>query len=454
MAAEDTRRSRRGGRLRGIRVRTTAAALVAVGIALLLGSVAMAGFVERSLMSAEADHAEGQAQQLARRAFTDGSAIPVSLPDDEYVQVLDARTVVASSANVAGSEALATPNPSQRVRLETVPFTDGPFIAVGVPMKTPAGARTVVVGRSIDNAVEARKTVVRAQIFGVPVLFAVIGVVTWGIVGRALRPVDQMRDEVDRISSRELQRRVPSPAGDDEIGRLATTMNRMLDRLERGQERQRRFVSDASHELRSPVASIRQHAEVATEHPAATTVAELAEVTLEETARMQRLVDDLLLLARLDEGAHPVANDEVDLDDVLLAEAGRIRGATSLHVDTQGVSAGRVRGDRGHLERLVRNVTENAARHANERTAVALSEHNGHVLLSVDDDGPGIPEEERQRVFERFVRLDGARDRSTGGTGLGLSIVREVASGHGGTVTLRESALGGVRVEVRFPSAD
>lgn len=449
---EDTERSRRAGRLHGIRVRTIAAALAVVGIALVLASIATATFVERSLTTAEGDQAVVRAREVVRLVVTSGSAIPVSGPDDEYVQVLERRTVLASSANVTGMKALTAPAPSQRVRLDSVPFTDGPFIAVGVRMETPAGVRTVVVGRSIDDAVDARRTVTRALLIGAPGLLALIGAVIWWVLGRALRPVDDMREEVDRIWTRELHRRVPSPPGDDEIGRLATTMNRMLDRLERGSTRQRQFVSDASHELRSPVASIRQYAEVAKEHPDAVDVTELAEVMLEEDARMQRLVDDLLLLAKLDEGSQSRANEEVDLDDVVFAEAARIRATTSLSVDTHGVTAGRVLGDRDHLERLVRNITENAMRHANERMALGLSELDGEVLLSVDDDGPGIPEEERDRVFERFVRSDGARGRSTGGTGLGLSIAREVAVAHRGTVTLHDSALGGVRVELRFPS--
>jgi signal transduction histidine kinase len=218
------------------------------------------------------------------------------------------------------------------------------------------------------------------------------------------------------------------------------------------QERQRRFVSDAAHELRSPVASIRQHAEVAGTHPDTTDVRELATTVTDETIRLQAIVEDLLLLARLDEGALHVAREEVDLDDIVLGEAGRLRGETTLAIDASDVGAGRVRGDAHHLERMVRNLADNAARHATATIAFALAVHDGRVVLCVDDDGPGIPVAERDRAFERFVRFDEGRDRASGGTGLGLAIVREIARAHGGEVVLTSSALGGLRAEVTLPA--
>jgi signal transduction histidine kinase len=216
-------------------------------------------------------------------------------------------------------------------------------------------------------------------------------------------------------------------------------------------ERQRRFVADAAHELRSPVASIRQHAEVASAHPETTDVGELATTVGAEGVRLQALVDDLLLLARLDEGAG-VAREEVDLDDLVLAEAERLRATTTDEIRTRDVHAGRVRGEARSLERLVRNLGDNAARHAGT-VAFALAVEDGHVTLTVDDDGPGIPAADRERVFERFVRLDEGRGRADGGTGLGLAIAREVARAHGGDVTLADSSLGGLRAEVALPSA-
>ena len=422
-----------------------------VGVASVLAAFAMVAFVGRSLTAQAADQATVRAQQIADDGVRDGGSIVVGDPEEQFVQVLRGSTVVASSANVAGLPALAIPGPEDAVGVR-VPTVAGPFIAASAVAVGVDGPRTVVVGLNVDDVDDARHVVALALLVGVPVLLAVVGLVTWRMVGRTLRPVEDMREEVERISSTELDRRVPTPSRDDEVGRLARTMNLMLDRLERGQERQRRFISDASHELRSPVAAIRQHGEVAVEHPDTTNLEELAGVVLEEDARLQGLVDDLLLLARLDEHVRPARFDEVDLDDVVLAEASRLRGATSLIVDTRGVSTARILGRRADLERIVRNLTDNALHHARERISLAVGTSDGHVALTVDDDGPGIASADRERVLERFVRLDGDRGRATGGSGLGLSIVREVALSHGAVVALGRSPQGGLRAEVRFPA--
>jgi signal transduction histidine kinase len=322
---------------------------------------------------------------------------------------------------------------------------------VGTGADTPQGRRTVVVARSIEAVGEATGTVAGLLAVGLPVLLAVVAVTTWIVVGRALAPVAAIRTEVDEISAAALHRRVPDPPADDEIGRLATTMNRMLERLERAQARQRRLVSDASHELRSPVAAIRQHAEVALAHPDRTTTTELATTVLAEDLRLQRLAEDLLLLTRADEHTLALRRRPVDLDDLVFDEARRLRGVSELRVDTAQVSAGRVEGDAAGLRRVLGNLGDNAARHADRRVAFSVAERDGVVLLEVDDDGPGVPEAERERVFERFVRLDDARARDDGGSGLGLAIVAELVAAHGGTVTLASSPIGGTRVEVSLP---
>jgi signal transduction histidine kinase len=374
--------------------------------------------------------------------------IDVIDPTEEFVQVLHDGEIVAASDNVRGLPPLAFPSPGQHVRLDQVPFTDAPFIVASAAR----GNLTAFVGRNIDDEIDARNTVRKALLLGAPALLLVVGAVIWWIVGRAMRPVEDIREEVERISARELDRRVPDAPGGDEVARLAVTMNRMLDRLQRSQDRQRRLVSDASHELRSPVAAIRQHAEVAGRHPDATRVDELGAAILDETDRLQGLVEDLLVLARLDEGDESVAV-EVDLDDIVLAEATRLRRATTIDVDTIGIGAGRVLGSAAALERVVRNLTENAARHAHGRIALGLARADGRVTLTVEDDGPGIPPADRDRVFERFVRLDESRGRGTGGAGLGLAIAREVVASHGGETTLGKSQMGGLRVEVRLPAA-
>ena len=227
-------------------------------------------------------------------------------------------------------------------------------------------------------------------------------------------------------------------------------MNRMLERLESARNSQRRFVSDASHELRSPITTIRQHAEVALAHPERVTAPELAEVVLAEQQRMQRLVEDLLLLARVDEHV-PLTRAAVDLDDLAFEEGHRLRSATSKRVDTSGVNAVRVQGDADALRRMLRNVGENAVRHASSRVDVTLVERGEEVVLTIDDDGPGIPATERARVLQRFVRLDDARSRDEGGSGLGFSIVDEVVRAHGGSMSIEQSPLGGARIVITLP---
>jgi signal transduction histidine kinase len=226
----------------------------------------------------------------------------------------------------------------------------------------------------------------------------------------------------------------------------------MLDRLEAAQARQRRFVSDASHELRSPIASIRQHAEVALAHPERADAVDFARVVLDEDLRVQRLVDDMLFLARADEHGIQLTRRPVDLDDVVFEEAARVRATTTLLVDTSRVSGGRVQGDRERLRQLVRNLVDNATRHAATTVRFVLTAVGGETVLRVDDDGPGIPAADRERVFERFVRLDGARDRDHGGAGMGLAIVAEIAAAHGARARVTDGDGGGACVEVRFPN--
>ncbi|HVQ89127.1 MAG TPA: HAMP domain-containing sensor histidine kinase [Actinomycetes bacterium] len=421
--------------------------MAVVGATMLVGALVMLAFVDKSLSAQAADAAEIRAGEVVATEGSLKAEAQVLDPTEEFVQVLRDGQVVASSENVSGLPLLASPSTGEHIRLDDVPFTNAPFIVASAAQ----GDLVAVVGRNIDDEVDAAATVRKALLFGVPLLLLVVGVVTWWIVGRTLRPVEDIRKEVEQISAREMSRRVPTAPGSDEITRLAATMNRMLDRLQTSQVRQRQLVSDASHELRSPVAAIRQHAEVADTHPNATNVEELASAVLIETERLQRLVEDLLLLARLDEGAENDAT-EIDLDDLVLAEANRLRRMTTADVDTTNVEAGRVRGDAVALERMTRNLAENAKRYSRRHIALGLSEENGQVLLSVEDDGPGIPAEDRERVLQRFVRLDESRGRKTGGVGLGLAIVREVAESHGGSCALGESRLGGLRVEIRLPT--
>jgi signal transduction histidine kinase len=287
-------------------------------------------------------------------------------------------------------------------------------------------------------------------VIGIPILVLLVGVIAWYLSGRALRPVEAIRAEVDEISGTTIHRRVPEPAADDEVGRLARTMNRMLERLETSSARQRDFVSNASHELRSPIAAIRATVEVALRRPDSTDWNEIAARILDEDKRMEETVSELLELARLDEDGAAVPTTTVDLDEVVLEETRRVDGAI---VRTGGVLAGRVQGSRPQLARVVRNLIANALRHADHLVDVSLRSDDGTVELVVDDDGPGIPAADRERVFERFARLDEGRARDAGGTGLGLAIVRAVVERHRGTVAVQDAPGGGARFVVRLPAA-
>ncbi len=435
-----------------VRVRTAAGAVGVVGFALIVAAISLVVFLRRSLTAdvrvAALLRAEAVADQLAGGLPTAGMRLPRS--EDEFLQVLHEGSVVASTSNVRGERPLVRIAPGETARLD-VPFDDDPFLAVAASASTPDVSYTVVAGRSLDNVVESSATVVTLLAAGLPVLLLFVAGVTWRVVGRALAPVESIRSDVETISTQDLHRRVTVPGTSDEVARLAATMNQMLKRLEDGQVRQRRFVSDASHELRSPVASIRQHAEVALAHANGTSTSDLAGLVLAEDLRLQHLVEDLLLLARLDEDGDDRRREMVDVDDIVFQEVDRVRRSTNRTIDAGRVSAGRVLGDRKQLARLVGNLLDNAVRHARHGVAVSLFEHGDDVVLRVDDDGLGIPRQQRERVFERFVRLEDARDRSSGGAGLGLAIVAEVAANHGGVATTLESPAGGARLEVRIP---
>jgi signal transduction histidine kinase len=438
-------------RLATIRAITTAVATIVVAIALVFGAAALIAALRRTMVDEVAEAARAQASDVVRQLEAgQPPLLEVAGADEHLIQVMTpAGAVVSASPNMAGRPAVVRLAPGQSTQVVT-PLDDDEFVAVAEGAQTPDGLRIVLVARALVDVLDTTTVVTRLLIIGLPLLVAVVALTTWFAVGRVLAPVEAIRREVDEVSAAQLHRRVPQPKRDDEIGRLAATMNRMLERLESARNSQRRFVSDASHELRSPITTIRQHAEVTLAHPERTTASELAEVVLAEQQRMQRLVEDLLLLARADERV-PLAREAVDLDDLAFEEGDRLRSTTSKRVDTSGVSAARVQGDADALRRMFRNVGENAARHSSERVDITLVERGSEVVLTVDDDGPGIPAAERENVLRRFVRLDEARSRDEGGSGLGLSIVDEVVRAHGGSVSIEQSPLGGARIRITLP---
>jgi signal transduction histidine kinase len=435
------------GRRLSVRLRTTLAASLVLAIALTLGSFLLVRLVEGALIDTVATTALRDAEATA--ALLEASR-STRLPevDDALQQLYDADDALIATSDDAELLTLPHVDAPTRALIDDVDHMLVTFDTevAGIPYE-------LRVALPLADALRASATVSGLLLAAVPVLLVVIAALTWLIVGRALRPVETIRREVDAIGPGELDHRVEEPRSDDEVARLARTMNRMLARLDASAQAQRRFVSDASHELRSPLASLRQHAELAQAHPDRIDGAELAEVVLAEGARLQDLVESLLLLTRLDESAPLLHRAPVDLDDVVLADARRLRDLGGIEVDTSGLTAARVDGDERMLARLVRNLTDNASRHASTRIAVAVAEHAARVELTVDDDGSGIAEAERPRVFDRFVRLDEGRARDSGGSGLGLAIVAEITRAHGGQVHVEESPLGGARFVVDLPRA-
>jgi signal transduction histidine kinase len=263
--------------------------------------------------------------------------------------------------------------------------------------------------------------------------------------------VEALRTGAEHITGTGAAERLPVPASGDEVHRLAVTLNDMVDRLDSARRRQRAFVADAAHELRSPLARIRAELEVDEAHPASADLGATHGSVLTETGRLQRLVDDLLLLARGDAGALDLTHaGPVDLDDVVEQQVGTRRGKAGPRIDSRAVGPVQVRGDAGQLTRAVANLLDNAVRHARSVVTVALAEEDGRAVLTVADDGPGIPSADRDRVFERFTRLDDARS-ADGGAGLGLAIARDIAERHGGGLALDSVAPTGARFVFTLP---
>jgi len=442
------RRPARPRRPLTLRVRITLATTVVVAIALAAGAVVFGVVLRASLLDAVAASAEAYAGDLSEGTGSSLASSIAELDDDDRFVLLqdDDGSVVATSDGAEGAPSVSESDGDAH-RIVTV---DGDDYLV-VAEDTDDG--TLVVGQSVDDAAEAVTTVTTQLAVAVPLVVLLMAATTWVVVGRALRPVERMRREVAAVTASRLDRRIAEPGTDDEIGRLASTMNGMLDRLDASQSAQRRFISDASHELRSPLSSLRQFAEVARAHPDRVDAADLSEAILDEGARLERLVDGMLALARADEQVLVSAAAPVDLDDIVLAEVRRLRSSSGVRIDASAVGAARFAGDAGLVSGLVRNLVDNAARHATSELRIELVETENRVMFAVDDDGPGVPEQERERIFDRFVRLDDARAREAGGSGLGLAIAREIAVAHGGTVTAHASTLGGARFEVLLPAA-
>jgi signal transduction histidine kinase len=444
-----------------LRARLTLLACLAVAAALVVGALVVLSVLERTLVENLDDaalvRAEDVAAMLASGAPDD--PLPIHGDEDAFIQVIDGEgEIVTASSNLRGIGRIAQFEPegdAPTFRTGRIPVpdeTDEDFRIVGVRADSPSGPAVVYVVANLDRVSETSSAVRQLLARGLPILLLVVGLTSWVLVGRVLRPVEAIRAEVAAIGAQELDRRVPEPATDDEIGRLARTMNDMLGRLQASSARQRRFVADASHELQSPLASSRAELDVALAHPELARWEDTARGLVADNERMSRLIADLLFLAQADDGGHPLRTVLVDLDDVVVAEAARHGSVGTVRLETGGVAPVEVRGDPDELARVVRNLLDNAERHAATTISVTLAPEGGDAVLAVADDGPGVPAGAEDQIFERFTRVDRSRSRDSGGTGLGLAIAKEIVEAHQGTIELDRTARG-ARFVVRLPRA-
>jgi signal transduction histidine kinase len=422
----------------GLQTRVTLLAGAAVAVALAAGAVLLVSVLRTGLTDAGDERARARVDEVER--LVEEGRLPSLLPSADptvLVQVLEpGGSVLAASTGASRAVPLLSAAEVERaVESDEAVLVEGDRVGYGdrlrvLVRRTDRGP--VVLAATPVTAVDDPLRLVRgALLVGLPLLLLASAAGVWLTVGRTLRPVEQLRAGAEAVTA------------EDEVRRLAETLNGMLDRLEAGGARQRAFVADAAHELRSPLAALRTVLEVALVHPDPDGPEPTLRTALGEVLRMARLVDDLLLLARLDAGA-PRRVQEVDLADVV-----RELVPDDVVLD---LAPARVVADPDALVRVVRNLVDNARRHATRTVSVTVTP-GAPVELLVDDDGRGIPARERERVFDRFHRLDSPRTRDAGGTGLGLAIVRELVVAAGGTVGVEQAPAGGARLRVRLPSA-
>lgn len=447
----------------GLRKRLTVAATLAGMIGLAIGGVFMASALERALVSAIDDSARSNARDIAVLVENNRLTNPLPSYGAAVAQVVDSEgRVIASTPGGDRLSPIVTSDQLEQVRDGDVIELDGsrlgqpdPYRVAGVEAGPPEDPRIVVVAVSLAQQEDAARILRRGLFVGAFVLSIGLAALSWFLTGWALGPVERLRkgaSDISGISGTGELDRLPVPDANDEIRRLAVTLNGMLGRLEAASIRQRSFVSDAAHELRSPIAAARAQLEVALAHPDAVDGQEAAREALDELERLRRLVDDLLVLARLDEAGSAFVFRSVDLVDVVARVADRM-GATRVPIAVPDGAPVTVRGDEQALTRVVRNLLDNGVRHGRASVTVHIGRYAHSAELTVEDDGPGVPREDRRRIFERFARLDNARGRDEGGTGLGLAIVREIVAAHRGTVRV-EDALPGARFVIHLPLAN
>lgn len=442
---------------RGIRSRLTILAAVVTALPLLLGVLVVANLLQRSLTDnlqrETQDTAAAVTSAVARSGPSGVAGTTSSVSPGTTVHVFGSDgQVMAEYPRESRWTGHIVPNNGTVVRGNKGYWLPGDLDRpLSVQMRTTYDGRpfTVLVQATQEAQHEAVSEAAKLVLTSIPFLVGGAAALAWVLTSRTLRPVEAIRRQAERITARNLDERVPVGPGKDEVATLATTMNEMLHRLHTAQESQQRFVADASHELRSPVATLQAALDIAAADGQAIS-AENAGLMRQEARRLQELIDGLVLLTRSDNKGLVLRERDVDLDDVAFHHTTRLASTSGLTVEAR-LAPARLMGDPERLDQVVRNLTDNAARHARSWVQVSTTDADHHVVLTVSDDGAGIADTDCARVFERFVRLDESRSREAGGSGLGLAIVREIVRAHGGTVQVDRSARGGAQFTVSLP---
>ncbi|KAB2347478.1 sensor histidine kinase [Actinomadura rudentiformis] len=437
-----------------LQTRVTAVSIAVAGTLLILGVTVFYVTVRHALY--EGLHERGAVAIKLLEDDLQRSDPPAVLAPEvtgfSLIQVVDDQgVVVASSPILAGHPAMTARRPSEERERQsetiTVPGVSSRVYIVSERVRAPGGWRTIHVGSPMADLDHARGFFLGALGVSVVLISCVVGVAVRRAVRRATRPVCVMSAELAAITGGEPIRRVTVPDTADEVSELADSINRTLRRLEGVVERQRGFVADVSHELRSPLTGLRAQLEVALEHPEDEDWPAVARAALGDADRLQNIVTDLLIMAKLEAGLR-LDRRPVDLGDLAHTEAARRRRRVPIEVEAdEGVI---VEGTQMHLVRLLTNLLDNAERHAASLVRVTVRAEEDTAVLEVSDDGAGIPVQDRELVFRRFQRLDESRKRDSGGTGLGLPISREIAAAHDGTLEAADSD-GGARLVLRLP---
>lgn len=447
----------------GVRGRSVLASVVVVSIALAVGAFVFVMQLQRALLASVEQNVTSQVLQISQQVHRDGvdglgEDIAASARNGQVAQILDSSgRVVAASTTRAKARPISQARPAVgEVVVESVgpqPLVDDDSDHLVVVTATTWSGQNyrILVAAPISAQQESVRTALSLLLVGLPLLVVLVGVATWLLVGRALSPVERMRARVAVIGGSRVRQRLDVPTTGDEIARLAVTLNEMLERLDHAGQVQRQFVADAGHELRSPLATLTAAVDVARRESGSRGWADLSTVMESELGRLGRLVEDLLLLARVDERGLTIAHQDVDLDDLVDEQRRRLLTHPRLTVQV-ATQPTRVQGDRARLAQVLANLVDNAARHARALVRISVRTDGDHAVIVVEDDGPGVPAAQRRRVFERFVRLDDSRVRSSGGNGLGLAIVAEIVRAHDGAVSIGDRPGGGCRVQVRLPA--